>query len=57
LSKYILLAVAPTEKVPMIKQPVEENNWISFWKVPSDAPIWGLKPIYLGNNLLRSKDS
>jgi hypothetical protein len=57
LSKYILLAVAPKENVPMIKQPVEENNWISFWKVPSDAPIWGLKPIYLGNNLLRSKDS
>ena len=55
LSKYILLAVAPTKDVPIITEPTVKKNWISFWKVPSDAPVWGLEPIYLGNNVLRNK--
>ena len=55
LSKYILLAVAPTKDVPIITEPVEKKNWISFWKVPLDAPVWGLEPNYLGNNVLRNK--
>ena len=28
-------------------------NWVSFWDVPSDAPVWGLKPIDLGDNINR----
>ena len=55
LSKYILLALGPTS-VPTIKPPSEKNDWISFWKVPSDAPIWGLMPIDLGNYVPRSRD-
>ena len=28
-------------------------GWVSFWSVPSEAPLWGLKPDYLGNNVLK----
>jgi hypothetical protein len=28
---------------------VEDNGWVSFWKVPSSAPVWGLRPDHLGN--------
>ena len=55
LSKYILLALGPGS-VPRIKEPTENNDWISFWKVPSDAPVWGLMPNDLGNDVLRSRD-
>ena len=30
-------------------------GWVSFWSVPSEAPLWGLKPDYLGNNVLKLK--
>ena len=34
----------------------ETPNWVSFWSVPSQAPVWGLKPDYLGNNMLQLKE-
>ena len=55
LSKYILLALGPGS-IPRIKEPTENNDWISFWKVPSDAPVWGLMPNDLGNDVPRSRD-
>jgi hypothetical protein len=55
LSKYILLSLGPGS-VPQIKEPVEKKDWISFWKVPSGAPVWGLMPIDLGNNVPRNRD-
>jgi hypothetical protein len=30
-------------------------DWVSFWRVPSRAPVWGLKPKYLGNNIQQMK--
>ena len=54
LSKYILLALGPGS-VPTIKEPFENKDWVSFWKVPSDAPVWGLMPQFLGNNVPRSR--
>jgi hypothetical protein len=47
LSKYILLSNTPNNGIiePLQSKP----NWISFWKVPSAAPVWGLKPVMLGN--------
>jgi len=55
LSKYILLALGPGS-VPKIKEPTQTNDWISFWKVPSGAPVWGLMPNDLGNDVLRNRD-
>jgi hypothetical protein len=57
LGNYFLLSIGP-EKEQGIIQPLEpeinktiENKFVSFWKVPSGAPLWSLKPNYLGNNL------
>ncbi len=30
-------------------------DWVSFWRVPLRAPVWGLKPKYLGTNVPQEK--
>jgi len=49
LCKYILLANAPDSKMGVIEQTPNKPDWVSFWRVPSAAPIYGLKPVLLGN--------
>jgi len=56
IGNYILLSVAPGEQG--ILKPLEpytnkkiEDKFVGFWRVPSDAPYWGLKPNMLGDNL------
>jgi hypothetical protein len=67
LAKYILLALAPDSHLGVIEPFNYDNNkhrhkhshkpdWVSFWKVPSGAPVWGLKPIDLGNYVPRVKN-
>ncbi len=29
------------------------RDWISFWRVPSGAPVWGLQPTHLGDRVPR----
>jgi hypothetical protein len=64
LSKYILLALTPDSKngvieplvnneVPNDADAVDDAKFVGFWKVPSGAPLWGLKPNFLGNNLTK----
>ena len=68
VGSYLLLANAPKDHIDGrdtrigILRPFEteqnksiEKSFVSFWRVPSDAPVWGLKPIQLGNNLLRQR--
>ena len=55
LSKYILIASAPDSHLGVIEPLTQKPNWISFWKVPSNAPVWGLKPVDLGNYVPRQK--
>jgi hypothetical protein len=56
IGNYILLSIAPGEQgilkptEPLINKNVE-NNFVGFWRVPSDAPYYGLKPNNLGDNL------
>lgn len=50
LSKYIKVALSPDDlTVESVK--IEKPDWISFWSVPSSAPVWGMKPNYLGDNI------
>ena len=51
ICKYMLIATANVKGV--IEPFKKDENWVSFWKVPSGAPVWGLKPDYLGNNLVK----
>jgi hypothetical protein len=56
LGNYFLLDNT-TSKTPakVIEKFQTQPNWVSFWKVPSDAPLWGLKPNFLGDNLRQLK--
>ena len=56
LAKYILLASAPDSHLGVIEPLIDKPDWISFWKVPSGAPVWGLQPIDLGDHVPRKKD-
>lgn len=51
ISKYLLISNAPDAKIGAIEPLNEQKKWVSFWKVPSGAPLWGLKPNDLGNHV------
>ena len=49
IAKYLLLSNTPDAKMGVIEQLKNNPNWNGFWNVPSGAPVWGPKPIDLGN--------
>ena len=53
IGKYILVANVPSKAKALNGDDNEQPEWISYWEVPSDAPVWGVKPNYLGNNVQR----
>ena len=55
LAKYCLIASAPDSHLGVIEPLTPKPDWVSFWRVPSDAPVWGLKPINLGNYVPKEK--
>jgi hypothetical protein len=51
IGNYLLLSIGP-EQTQGILEPLEvKPNWVSFWRTPLRAPVWGLMPQYLGNNI------
>jgi hypothetical protein len=59
IGNYLLLANAPDAQQGIL-EPYEptinkeiENKFVGFWKVPLDAPVWSLKPNFLGDNLIK----
>ncbi len=59
IGNYLLLANAPDARGGIL-EPYEstinkkvENQFVGFWKVPLDAPVWSLKPNFLGDNLIK----
>jgi hypothetical protein len=65
LSKYILLANVPKGNINVVEKMRNKKNrklsdyfkdkWIRFWQVPSGAPVWGMKPTYLGYHVQGGK--
>jgi hypothetical protein len=53
ICKYILLATAPDAKMGVIEQFKNKPDWVSFWRTPLQAPVWGLKPIYLPDDSIQ----
>ena len=59
IGNYLLLSIGhgphdllePLE--PRTNQAIQ-REFVGFWKLPSDAPYYGLKPNYLGNNLIKN---
>ena len=44
ICKYILLANTPNVPNGVIEPFRKKPNWVSFWRMPLGAPLWGLKP-------------
>ena len=57
IGNYLFVSLGP-ETVQGILNSLEpntnktiKNKFVGFWRLPSDAPYYGLKPNYLGNNI------
>lgn len=56
IGKYILLSNMPDELNGSIEPFQNRNNWVKYYATPLlPNGVWGLKPNYLGNNMLSSK--
>ena len=55
IGNYILLSQTDEKGILEPMEPITnkaiENKFVSFWKIPSGAPLWSLKPNFLGDNL------
>ena len=51
IGKYILVANIPEQECVLEPDDTEKPEWISYWEVPSDAPVWGVKPNHLGDKV------
>lgn len=55
LSKYILLANMPEDIHGKVEPFKNRTNWVKYYATPLlPSGLWGLKPNYLGNNILSS---
>lgn len=53
IGKYMLVANVPIGKEGLLVPLKPKPNWVSFWKTPLGEPNWGLKPNFLGDNLIQ----
>jgi hypothetical protein len=51
LAKYIVLSMVTENQSGVIEGLKNNPDGIDFWRVPSQAPIWGPMPQNLGNNV------
>jgi hypothetical protein len=55
IGNYILLSQTDEKGILEPMEPITnktvEKEFVSFWKIPSGAPLWSLKPNFLGDNL------
>ena len=55
IGNYILLSQTEEKGILEPMEPITnkavEQKFVSFWKIPSGAPMWSLKPNFLGDNL------
>jgi len=56
VGKYLLIANIPDANVSgsVPTSDAEKPEWIAYWQVPSNAPVWGVKPNYLGDRVAAS---
>jgi len=54
IGNYLLLSIAPDSKQGILEPLEVKPNWVGFWKTPLQD-VYGLKPNFLGNNLIKEK--
>jgi len=63
LCKYIILSNIPNYQTEIHTDPIannqitSENNLVTFWKTPLVDGLYGLQPLYLGNNVPRATNN
>ena len=55
IGNYLLIHNAPTNSDYTIEPFKNKPNWVAFWKTPLYDGIYGLKPQWLGDNILKVK--
>lgn len=55
IGNYLLLATAPDSRTGILEPLKNKPQWVGFWKTPLVDGLYGLKPNYLGNNLVKQK--
>jgi len=54
LGNYILLSTAPDSNQGILEPLEVKPNWVGFWRTPLQD-VYGLKPNFLGDNLIKEK--
>lgn len=55
IGNYLLLSIAPSSDQGILEPFKPKKDWVGFWKTPLYDGLYGLKPKFLGNNLLKLK--
>lgn len=55
IGNYLLLSNAPDSKQGILEPLEVRPNWVGFWKTPNYDGLYGLKPNFLGDNLIKQK--
>jgi hypothetical protein len=51
----LLLSLAPDSKQGILEPMATKPKWVGFWKTPGYPGLYGLKPNFLGDNLIKVK--
>jgi len=55
IGNYLLLSVAPDSRGGVLEPLKNKPDWVGFWKTPNYPGLYGLKPNYLGNDLIKQQ--
>jgi len=55
IGNYLLLYNAPNNEEGVIEPLQVKPDWVAFWKTPLYNGVYGLKPLWLGDNQLKVK--
>jgi hypothetical protein len=53
IGNYLLLGNAPDAEQGILEPLEMKPNWVGFWKTPDYPGLYGLKPNFLGDNLIK----
>jgi hypothetical protein len=55
IGNYLLLSAAPQDQQGLLEPFKQKTDWVGFWKTPLYDGLYGLKPNFLGDNLMKVK--
>jgi hypothetical protein len=55
IGNYLMLSMVPKQDQGILEPFKRKTDWVGFWKTPLYDGLYGLKPNFLGDNLLKVK--